>query len=122
MASSTAVVVGASPTSSAALRMSDCSLGLLPVGKWTSPKGSQDARRMSDCQLRPNPLGSGLSKQVVIPSGVPDCERAQAWLSSPPHRVHKFLCTGPLVISILCFDWLFGCSAVQSICILPFII
>ncbi|EPQ13888.1 A-kinase anchor protein 9 [Myotis brandtii] len=58
-AASTAVVVGASPTSSAALRMSDCSLGLLPAGKWTSLEGSRAARGMSDCQLRPNTPGSG---------------------------------------------------------------
>ncbi|ELK29746.1 Phosphorylase b kinase regulatory subunit alpha, skeletal muscle isoform [Myotis davidii] len=43
--------------------MSDCSLGLLPTGKWTSPEGSRAARGMSDCQFRPDPLGSG-SKPV----------------------------------------------------------
>nr|KAF6369035.1 hypothetical protein mMyoMyo1_010441 [Myotis myotis] len=80
MAASTAVVVGASPASSAALRMSDCSLGLLPAGKWASLEGCRAARGMSDCQLRPNPSGSRPQPASGHPPGVPDCERAQAGL------------------------------------------
>nr|KAF6330289.1 hypothetical protein mMyoMyo1_012280 [Myotis myotis] len=92
-------VVGASPASSAALRMSDCSLGLLPAGKWTSPKGCRAARGMSDCHLRPNPPGS----RPKPAGGHPlrgsrlreDTGRAEG--PHPPPRVHKFLCTGPPV-------------------------
>ncbi|ELK38523.1 hypothetical protein MDA_GLEAN10002717 [Myotis davidii] len=62
--------------------MFDCSLDLLPAGKWTSPKGSRAASGMSDCQLMPISRGAGLSQQVVILRGVPDCERAQ--MSSVP--------------------------------------
>nr|KAF6341560.1 hypothetical protein mMyoMyo1_011961 [Myotis myotis] len=84
MAASTAVVVGASPASSAALRMSNCSLGLLPAGKWTSPEGCRAAIGMSDCHLRPNPPGSGPKPADGHPRVVPDCKRAQAGLRDPP--------------------------------------
>nr|KAF6360051.1 hypothetical protein mMyoMyo1_011009 [Myotis myotis] len=84
MAASTAVVVGASPAASAALRMSDCSLGLLPIGRWTSPEGCLAARGMPVCHLRPNPPGSRPQSADGHPQGVPDCERAQAGLRDPP--------------------------------------
>nr|KAF6378789.1 hypothetical protein mMyoMyo1_009694 [Myotis myotis] len=95
---SAAVVVGASAASSAALRMSDCSLGLLPAGKWISPEGSWAARGMSDCQLRPNTPGSRPKPAGGHPLRGPRLREGtgQAELHPSP-RVHKFLCTRPLV-------------------------
>nr|KAF6314776.1 hypothetical protein mMyoMyo1_008572 [Myotis myotis] len=101
MAASTAVVVGASPASSAPLRMSDCNLGLLPAGKWTSPKGCWAARGMSDCQLRPNPPGSRPKPAGGHPPRGPRLREGTGRAEGPPTPapVHKFLCTGPLVLS-----------------------
>nr|KAF6378994.1 hypothetical protein mMyoMyo1_009864 [Myotis myotis] len=84
MASSTAVVVGASPASSAVLRMSDCSLGLLPAGKWTSPEGCQAARGMSDCHLRPNPPGSGPKPAGGHPLRGPRLREGTGWAEGLP--------------------------------------
>nr|KAF6336907.1 hypothetical protein mMyoMyo1_012110 [Myotis myotis] len=97
MAASTAVVAGATLASSAALRMSDCSLGLLPAGKWISPKGCQAARGMSDCQLGPDPPGSGPKPAGGHPPRGPRLQEGIGWAEGPP-RVHKFLCTRPLVL------------------------
>nr|KAF6355275.1 hypothetical protein mMyoMyo1_011453 [Myotis myotis] len=94
-AASTAVLVGASP-SSAGLRMSNCSLGLLPAGKWTSPEGSRAARGMSDCQRRPNPPGSGSKPAGGHPLRGPRLREGTGLAEGPP-QMHKFLCTGPLV-------------------------
>nr|KAF6387553.1 hypothetical protein mMyoMyo1_008043 [Myotis myotis] len=99
MAASTAVVVGASPASSAALRISNCSLGLLPAGKWTSPEGCRAARGMSDCHLRPNPMGSGPNPAGGHPLRGPRLREVTGRAEGPsPTRVHKFLCIGPLVL------------------------
>nr|KAF6324807.1 hypothetical protein mMyoMyo1_008273 [Myotis myotis] len=84
MAASTAVVVGASPAFSAALRMSDYSLGLFPAGKWTSPEGSRAARGMSDCQLRPNPPGSKPKPAGGHPPRGPRLREATGRAEGPP--------------------------------------
>nr|KAF6379147.1 hypothetical protein mMyoMyo1_009976 [Myotis myotis] len=93
MADSTAVVVGASPASSAALRMSDCSLGLLPAGKWTFPEGCRAARGMSDCQLGPDPPGSRPKPAGGHPPRGPRLQEGKAPAEG------QFLCTGPLVVN-----------------------
>nr|KAF6360121.1 hypothetical protein mMyoMyo1_011079 [Myotis myotis] len=105
MAASTTVVAGASPASSAALRMSNYSLGLLTAGKWTSPEGSRAAAGMSDCQLRPDPPGSGPKPAGGHPPRGPRLREDTGRVEGPP-QVHRFLFTGPLVIyyiSSLCF-------------------
>ncbi|ELK37739.1 Progesterone-induced-blocking factor 1 [Myotis davidii] len=98
MADSTVVVAGASPASSTVLRMSNCSLGLVPTGKWTSPECSRAARGMSDCQLRPDPPGSRPKLAGQHPLRRPRLQEGTGQAEGPP-RVHKFLCTGPLVLS-----------------------
>nr|KAF6276651.1 hypothetical protein mMyoMyo1_010292 [Myotis myotis] len=94
MAAST-VVVGASLASSAVLRMSDCSLGLLPAGNWTSPEGCRAARGMS-ARLGPIPPGSGPKPAGGHPLRGPRLQEGIGWAEEPP-QVHKFLCNGPLV-------------------------
>nr|KAF6319746.1 hypothetical protein mMyoMyo1_008485 [Myotis myotis] len=84
MAASTAVVVGASPTSSAVLRMSDCILGLLPAGKWTSPEGFRAARRMPDCQLGPDPPGNRHKPAGGHPLRGPRLQEGTGWTERPP--------------------------------------
>nr|KAF6378970.1 hypothetical protein mMyoMyo1_009843 [Myotis myotis] len=96
-AASTAVGMGASPASSAALRMSDCSFGLFPAGKWTFPKGSWAARGMSDCQLRTNPPESGPKPAGGHPLRGPRLRVGTGRAEGPP-QVHKFVGTGPLVL------------------------
>nr|KAF6276662.1 hypothetical protein mMyoMyo1_010299 [Myotis myotis] len=83
-AASTAVMAGASPASSAVLRISDCSLGLVPAGKWTSPRVPRLPEGCLMASLGPIPRRVGLSQQVDIPQGIPDCKRAQARLSTRP--------------------------------------
>nr|KAF6387527.1 hypothetical protein mMyoMyo1_008019 [Myotis myotis] len=100
-AASTEVVVGASPASSAALRISDCSLGLLLAGKWTSLEGSWAVRGMSDCQLRPASPGRRPKPEDGHPPRGSQTARGHRPREGPP-QVNKFLCTGPLVYMCVC--------------------
>nr|KAF6387340.1 hypothetical protein mMyoMyo1_007849 [Myotis myotis] len=99
MAASTAVVVvEASPDSSAALRMSDCSLGLLPLANGHPPRAAGLAEGCLIAILGPIPRGAGLSQQVVIPEGSQTARGHRPGRGTPSHRVHKFLCTGSLLL------------------------